>query len=140
MGESKRRKLLDPNYGKRKPLSLGIKVSDQSGNYIVFCQYCDYWIDSATEYNDAILVKNAVEEIAKNNPVKQYTKKHWHDWMKLNHNNLPDVDAKTWVLDTQDLDRRKSALRLLQEGLHPADISDCRETTWQKQKTTFGMS
>jgi hypothetical protein len=130
MGEAKRRKFIDPDYGKRKPLSLGIKVSDRSGNYIVFCQYCDYWIDSATEYDDAILVKEAVEKAVEASPVRGYTKDHWYDWLKRNFAKLPVVNAKSWVIDTQDPDRYKSTLRLLQEGLHPADVEGIRETTF----------
>jgi hypothetical protein len=52
------------------------------------------------------------------------------DWLKRNFAKLPVVNAKSWVIDTQDPDRYKSTLRLLQEGLHPADVEGIRETTF----------
>jgi hypothetical protein len=116
---------------KIKPLSLGIKISDRSGNYIVFCQYCDYWIDSASKYDDAVKVKKAVERIVRSRPLSQYTQQNWQNWMVKNFKKLPTVDAKTWTISSQDLDQEK--LALIQNGVHPSSIEGIKETTWLKE-------
>ena len=122
MGESKRRKLLDQNYGKNKPLSLGIKTSEHSGNYIVFCQHCGYWIDSATEYDDAILVKNAVEKIAAIDPLRSYSFDPWQKWSEKHWKELPVVDAVTWRITSE------AEKRAIFNGIHPETIGAERTT------------
>ena len=133
MGEAKRRRAIDPNYGKvsqgfaRKTISLGIQISKRSGNYIVFCKKCGFWIDSASLEEDAVLVKEAVEKLAAIDPPKLFSRNGWLKWLQKYWSQIPEVDAKTWVVDPSNA---SEALESLAVGLHPADIDGAKEATF----------
>lgn len=136
MGEAKRRKAADPNYGKsnssgkgfsRKTVQLGISVSQKSGNYIVYCKKSGFWIDSAIAKEDAELVKAAVQEIADIDPPKSFSQNGWLKWLKQYWSQIPEVDARTWVVDSSSVGE---AIDSLLSGAHPSDIASATETTF----------
>jgi hypothetical protein len=98
MGDGKRRNKLDPNFGKSQSPKLQIDTSPRTGNFIIACSYCGYWIDSASKIKDAELVLNAVLGILKEYPIEKFTEKNWNKWMVIHHEKIPMVDAVSFTL------------------------------------------
>ena len=102
MGDAKRRKQSDPMFGISKPPSLKIDISPQTGNFIIACSYCGYWLDSASKRADAEKVLNAVLDILKDYPLKHFVPESWKQWMSLHQEKSPMVDALMFTVQGKD--------------------------------------
>jgi hypothetical protein len=105
MGDAKRRKKLDPNFAMSQAPKLQIDTSPKTGNFIIACSHCGYWIDSASKIKDAELVLNTVLEILKEYPIKKFTPENWNKWMVIHHEKIPMVDAVTLTVMGNDRDK-----------------------------------
>jgi hypothetical protein len=105
MGDSKRRKKLDPNFGKSQTPKLQIDTSPKTGNFIIACSHCGYWIDSASKIKDAELVLNAVLGILKEYPIEKFNSDNWNKWMVIHHEKIPMVDAVMLTVTGKDKDK-----------------------------------
>ena len=132
MGDAKRRKKLDPDYGKvprtedkkdtpititinnRKP-RLQIDVSRLTGNFLINCSYCGFCIDSASKRKDAEKLLNAVMELLQEYPINTFDEDNWKTWMYLHHAKIPDVDAVMFTIPAGK-DRNKILDALIKKG------------------------
>jgi hypothetical protein len=105
MGDAKRRKKLDPNFGMSQAPKLRIETSPRTGNFIIACSHCGYWIDSASKIKDAELVLNGVLEILKEYPIEKFTSDNWNKWMVIHHEKIPMVDAVMLTITGKDKDK-----------------------------------
>jgi hypothetical protein len=105
MGDAKRRKKLDPNFATSQAPKLQVDTSPKTGNFIIACSYCGYWLDSASKIKDAELVLNTVLEILKEYPIKKFTTENWSKWMVIHHEKIPMVDAVVLSVTGKDKDK-----------------------------------
>jgi hypothetical protein len=105
MGDAKRRKKLDPSFATSQPPKLQIDTSPKTGNFIIACSHCGYWIDSASKIKDAELVLNTVLEILKEYPIEKFTQDNWNKWMVIHHEKIPMVDAVMLTVTGKDKDK-----------------------------------
>lgn len=68
MGEAKRRKKLDPNYGKYIPV-FSIAESPHTNNFLVLID--GYCVDSSIHRHEAEAIKEWLEEEHRVNPIKR---------------------------------------------------------------------
>ncbi|WP_310488387.1 hypothetical protein [Chamaesiphon sp. VAR_69_metabat_338] len=104
MGDAKRRKKLDSNFGRSQSPKLQIDTSPKTGNFIIACSHCGYWLDSASKIKDAELVLNTALEILKEYPINKFTPENWSKWMKIHHEKIPMVDAVMLSVTEKDKD------------------------------------
>jgi hypothetical protein len=105
MGDAKRRKKLDPNFAKSQPPKLQIDTSPKTGNFIIACSHCGFWIDSASKIKDAEFILNTVLEILKEYPINKFTSENWSKWMLAHHEKIPMVDAVVSTVTGKDKDK-----------------------------------
>ncbi len=127
MGDAKRRKKLDPNFGKIQALRpqqtprLKIDTSPRTGNFIIACSHCGYWIDSASKRKDAEFILNAVLEILTEYPIEKFTPDNWNKWMVIHHEKIPMVDAV--MLTVPGKNKAKVLESYQKDGTIPLDDS-----------------
>lgn len=106
MGEAKRRKRLDPNYGKAKSVEILIAVSELTGNFLVICDGKVF--DSASKRPDAERVANWLRE---QTAIAPLPRNWWKDlgaldrWIKERSTPAPRVNAVAFGVSATGIDR-----------------------------------
>jgi hypothetical protein len=102
MGEAKRRKKLDPDYGIYNP-QISIAESPNTQNFLVMVdRHC---VDSTIHLEEAEAIKAWIETEHRLNPMKRQDVKagHLNAWMVKSprHENYPTTTAEIIVFNTQ---------------------------------------
>lgn len=88
MGEAKRRKLLDPDYGKAKlrcPM-LSVQLADflaNAGAYMLVCEYSGYEIEVFCDKERLIKLRESCISLLEKYPIKNYTVDGWNKWLEI---------------------------------------------------------
>ena len=102
MGEAKRRKKLDPNFGKSKH-KIWITQSEMTNNHLIMIN--DYCFDSALKLEDAEKIADWLRKETQIHPLpNKFTEERMTQWgLKFAHNNetYPDAKAESFVLDPE---------------------------------------
>ena len=109
---------------------LQIDTSPQTGNFIIACSHCGYWIDSASKRKDAELVLNAVLEILQEYPIKKFTTENWNKWMAIHHEKIPMVDAVMLTLTGNNKNKIYEASQ--NHGKIELDADECEFTMFSE--------
>jgi hypothetical protein len=100
MGEAKRRKKLDPNYGIYNP-TITIAKSEVTNNYLVLMD--EICVDSTIHIEEAEAIKEWVEQEQKVNPLKRYEVKPGglHPWLvsSKRYDTYPKTTAEILVMN-----------------------------------------
>ena len=72
----------------KNSLSLGVKIGETL-SYAVFCNYCGFEIQECPDIKSIELLKNAMQEIIKANPIEKYTQANWENWIKTSRLIVP---------------------------------------------------
>ena len=96
MGEAKRRKLLDPNYGKQYMPEIKISKSTISNNWLVMIDESTF--DSSIKLEDAQLVADWLRKELKVHPLRRnFTTEQLMQWISKYGHQAPDTEAEVMV-------------------------------------------
>ncbi len=98
MGQAKRRKLKDPNYGKRYMPEIKISKSTISNNWLVMVD--DETFDSSIKLEDAQKVADWLRKELLVHPLRRnFTTEQFMQWTSKYAHLAPDTEAEVMVID-----------------------------------------